>query len=186
MPAFAVLLRGVNVGGGNRVPMAEFRELLEGLGYTNVATLLNSGNAVFTARAGTAISHARRIATALTGQLGVQVPVIVKTARDMAAIVDGNPVTVAEDAHSRFLVVFTQDTADLAALGFVQPLVRSPEVFAIGPGAAYLSCPKGIAESKAALALLGKAGRVATTRNLATTLKVLALVQRRPKGTMPV
>lgn len=178
MPAFAVLLRGVNVGGGNRVPMAAFKAMLEGMGYTQVTTLLNSGNAVFTARAGTALSHARRIARTLDEELSVQVPVVVKTAKDMTAIVDGSPIVVPEDAHSKFLVVFTQDPGDLAALGVVRPLVRSPERFAIGPHAAYLSCPKGIAESKAALALLGKAGRGATTRNLATTLKLLALLQR--------
>lgn len=178
MPALAVLLRGVNVGGGNRVPMAAFKAMLEGMGYMQVATLLNSGNAVFTATSGTAASHARRIAAALDEQLGVRVPVIVKTAKDMAAVVGGNPITVADDSHSKFLVVFTQDPGDLAALDVVQPLVRSPERFAIGPHAAYLSCPRGIAESKAALALLGKAGRGATTRNLATTLKLLALVQR--------
>ena len=49
MPTFVALLRGVNVGGAKRVPMAELRTLLSGLGYTGVATLLNSGNAVFRA-----------------------------------------------------------------------------------------------------------------------------------------
>ena len=47
MPRFVALLRGVNVGGNKRVPMAELRVALEALGYTNVRTLLNSGNAVF-------------------------------------------------------------------------------------------------------------------------------------------
>ena len=50
MPTFVALLRGVNVGKAKRVPMAELRALLSGLGYTGVATLLNSGNAVFRAR----------------------------------------------------------------------------------------------------------------------------------------
>ena len=45
MPTFVALLRGVNVGKAKRVPMAEFRALLLALGYTRVATLLNSGNA---------------------------------------------------------------------------------------------------------------------------------------------
>ena len=49
MTTFIALLRGVNVGKAKRVPMAEFRTLLAGLGYTGVATLLNSGNAVFRA-----------------------------------------------------------------------------------------------------------------------------------------
>jgi uncharacterized protein (DUF1697 family) len=47
MPTYVALLRGVNVGKAKRVPMAELRQLLGGLGYTNVSTLLNSGNAVF-------------------------------------------------------------------------------------------------------------------------------------------
>ena len=53
MTTFVALLRGVNVGKSKRVPMAEFRMLLSGLGYTDVVTLLNSGNAVFRARSGT-------------------------------------------------------------------------------------------------------------------------------------
>jgi uncharacterized protein (DUF1697 family) len=52
MPRFVVLLRGVNVGKGNRVAMVEFKESLEGLGYTDVKTLLNSGNAVFASATG--------------------------------------------------------------------------------------------------------------------------------------
>ncbi|MGE0394422.1 MAG: DUF1697 domain-containing protein [Vicinamibacterales bacterium] len=177
MPAFAVLLRGVNVGGGNRVPMAEFRALLEGLGYTGVRTLLNSGNAVFRAAAGPPVSHAARIAEALADALDVRVPVIVKTAREVAAIVAGNPLTVSADLHAKCLVVFTQRPADLTALRFVEALVTPPERFAIGDRAAYLVCPRGISQSDAALALLGKAGRSVTTRNLATTLKLLALLQ---------
>ena len=53
MPTFVALLRGVNVGKSKRVPMGELRALLSGMGYTGVATLLNSGNAVFRARGGT-------------------------------------------------------------------------------------------------------------------------------------
>ena len=49
MPTFIALLRGVNVGKGKRVPMAELRDLLSGLGFAEVTTLLNSGNAVFRA-----------------------------------------------------------------------------------------------------------------------------------------
>ena len=58
MPAFIALLRGVNVGGAKRVPMADWRALLAELGYTRVATLLNSGNAVFHATGGASASAA--------------------------------------------------------------------------------------------------------------------------------
>jgi uncharacterized protein (DUF1697 family) len=141
MTTFIALLRGVNVGRAKRVPMSEFRTLLAGLGYTGVATLLNSGNAVFRATSGAGSQHATDIARAIARSLKVEVPVIVKSAKDLAAI---------------------------------QP----PEQFSIGHHAAYLHCADGILESKAARALLGKAGRAASTRNLATTLKLLALSEK--------
>ena len=178
MPAFVALLRGVNVGSGNRVPMASLRAILSDLGYGNVVTLLNSGNAVFSAEAGTASSHGTRIATALGDALDVHVPVIVKSAREMTAIVTGNPFAVGDGLRSKFLVAFTRQQKDLATLAAIEPLVTRQEAWAIGAEAAYLSCPQGISKSKAALALLGKTGRLTTTRNWATALKLQALLQR--------
>jgi len=60
----------------------------------------------------------------------------------------------------------------------VEPVIAPPKAFALGGHAGYLTCPGGISQSRGALALLGKGGRSATTRDLATTLKLLALVQR--------
>ena len=177
MPRFVALLRGVNLGKAKRVPMAGFRDLLAGLGYTDVATLLNSGNAVFRAAKGAPGGHAASIAAALAAEFGVDVPVVVKSARELAAIVAGNPIEVGAEEHSRFLVAFAPDAAALASLAAVQELVVAPERFAIGRNAAYLLCASGILQSKAGEALLGKTGRRATTRNWATTLKLHALAQ---------
>ncbi len=176
-PNFAVLLRGVNVGKGNRVPMAEFRRLLEGLGFTEVKTLLNSGNAVFHSAGRSAAAHAKAISAALVARLGVQVPVIVKTAADLQAVVAENTLAPAEEQHSRFLVAFAQEQAAIDALAALRPLVKAPERFLIGKHAAYLDCARGILESEAGAALLGKAGRAVTTRNWATTLKLETLVR---------
>lgn len=175
MARFAVLLRGVNVGKGNRVPMADFRALLAGLGYADVATLLNSGNAVFSGPGGTGITHARAIAAELASSMGVRVAVVVKSAVQLRAIVAGNPLPVPPDDHSRFMVVFAQDRAGLKALEPLQALAQTPERLAIGPDAAYLHCAAGVLDSPVGAALLGKAGRSVTTRNWATTLKLLAL-----------
>jgi len=182
MPAFVALLRGVNVGGAKRVPMADWRALMTGLGYTRVATLLNSGNAAFHAPggAGAAKKHAKAIAAALATQLAVDVPVIVKSAAELAAIVEGNTLAAAAAGEpgfdpSRLLVAFAPDAAALATLAPVADLVRPPERFLLGPHAAYLHCAGGILQSRAGEALLGKAGRAATTRNWATTLKLKAL-----------
>jgi uncharacterized protein (DUF1697 family) len=174
MRTFVALLRGINVGKGKRVPMAELRALLADLGYSDVVTLLNSGNAVFRAAGGTPVKHGAAIGGAIAARLGVEVPVIVKSSAELAAIVDACPIAPDEGAHSRMLVAFVQDAKALRTLTAVEPLVVPPERFAIGGRAAYLLCARGILESKAGEALLGKAGRAATTRNWATVLKLLA------------
>lgn len=179
MPTFVALLRGVNVGKAKRVPMAELRALLLGLGYAGVATLLNSGNAVFRAPRGTPSKHATDIAAAISDQLKVEVPVIVRSASELAAIIAESPIKAGADEHPRFLVAFVQDTKALSGLTAIEPLVIPPEQFAVGKNAAYLLCAKGILESNAGAALLGKAGKSATTRNWATVLKLQALASER-------
>lgn len=176
MPTFVALLRGVNVGKAKRVPMAELRALLCELGYSQVATLLNSGNAVFRAPKGTPVKHAAEISSAIASELKVEVPVIVKSAKELAAIVSENVLAEGAQDHSRLLVAFAQDPKSLSALAAIEPFVTPPEQFVVGASAAYLHCATGILESKAGEALLGKAGKAATTRNWATVLKLQALV----------
>jgi uncharacterized protein (DUF1697 family) len=177
MPTFVALLRGVNVGNAKRVPMAELRALLSELGYAGAATLLNSGNAVFRAAKGTSLKHAADIAAAISSKLSLDVPVVVKSAKELEVIISGNPIKADASDHSRLLVAFTQDSKALPGLAAIKPLVVPPEQFAIGRNAAYLFCPQGILKSKAWEALLGKSGKVATTRNWATTLKLQTLAR---------
>jgi uncharacterized protein (DUF1697 family) len=176
-PNFVVLLRGVNVGKGNRVPMAEFRVLLEGLGFTEVKTLLNSGNAVFHSVGRSAGAHARAISAALHERLSLSISVVVKSASDFSAVIAENTLAPAEEQYSRFLVAFAQEPASIEALSVLLPLVRAPERLLIGKHAAYLHCARGILESQVASALLGKVGRAVTTRNWATTLKLASLIR---------
>ncbi|MFI4889447.1 MAG: DUF1697 domain-containing protein [Steroidobacterales bacterium] len=176
MSAFVALLRGVNIGKAKRVPMAELRALLSELGYTGVATLLNSGNAVFHASMGSSATHASGISSAIAARLQVDVPVIVKSARELAAIASENPLARQAPDPSRLLVAFAQSTAGLSRLAAIETLVEPPEQFALGKRAAYLHCPAGILESQAGAALLGKLGGSVTTRNWATVLKLHALV----------
>jgi uncharacterized protein (DUF1697 family) len=93
----------------------------------------------------------------------------------LTTIISENPIEAQADLHSRFLVAFVQDRKALSDLARIEALVMSHERFAVGTGAAYLFCTGGILESRAAVALLGKAGGLATTRNWATVLKLQAL-----------
>ncbi len=109
----------------------------------------------------------------LTGRRGPQI-------RVLEPALCRNTGVCGTDVHEA-LVAFTADARSLAALDAIRPLVARGEQFAIGAKAAYLLCPGGILKSKAGEALLGKAGRNATTRNWATVLKLQALASERPR-----
>lgn len=175
-PRYAALLRGVNVGGARRVPMAEWRALLETMGCSQVRTLLNSGNAAFRNPLQSTAMLEAMIHGSLARSLGVEVPVIVKPVKTISAIVAGNALAAKATDPSRLLVAFTRDAKSLAALEAIAPLAKGPERFHLGEHAAYLWCAGGILESAAAKALHGKAGREATTRNWATVLKLEELL----------
>lgn len=177
MTRFVVLLRGVNVGKGNRLAMADFRAMLEALGYTGVRTLLNSGNAVVGGPARSTAGHANAIHMALQADSGLNVPVVVLSSSEFDTVIAQNPLARIAEDHSRLLVAFAQDPAAVQALCALTPVVQSAERLCIGTRAAYLFCPDGLLESKAASALLGKAGRTVTTRNWGTVLKLSGLLK---------
>lgn len=179
MPRFVVLLRGVNVGKCNRVPMADFKALLEGLGYTGVSTLLNSGNAVFTGAGRSPDEHAEAIAAALQQELAVSTLVIVKSAAQLSAVIDASPITPPQSEQSRYLVAFAADAQDLRALEMLQGLAHDPERFVVTRAAAFLYCPAGVLQSQIGKALLGSTGRRVTLRNWGTVLKLRARVGTR-------
>jgi uncharacterized protein (DUF1697 family) len=179
MPRYVALFRGINVGKAKRIAMAELRLLLGKLGYTDVQTLLNSGNAVFTASAGPAATHARRIRQAVLKKLGVDALVIVKSGKDIAGIVAGNPLGAVADDPSRLLVALTNEGRVLASLKAVAGMDWGDERIHVGKHAAYLWCANGILESKAAVALLTGLKGTGTTRNWATLNKIHALMAQK-------
>ena len=158
--------------------MAELRRLLEALGYGEVETLLNSGNAVFDSPGRSPRTHSEAIRSALQQTLGWEVPVIVKSAADLRAIQEENSLAAEASDPTRLLVAFTANPADLRTLMGLDALTVPPERFLRGRHAAYLWCPNGILESRVAQGLLGKAGRAATTRNWATVTKIRAMLDR--------
>ena len=174
MPRYVALFRGINIGKAKRIAMADLRALLEKLGYSNVSTLLNSGNAVFTAPA--SASHAARIRAAVAKQLGVDALVVVKSSKDIAAIISGNELGKTANDPARLLVVMTHDRKSLAVVKAMAPAAYGDEKLHVGKHAAYLWCANGILESKLAVALLKELGDAGTTRNWATLGKIQALM----------
>lgn len=169
MTRHVALWRGINVGKAKRLAMADLKALLAELGATNVATLLNSGNAVFDTKKRLT---ADKIRSTVAEQLGVDAAVILKTAEEWATIAARQPIPEADDP-SRLIVAVTADAATLQAAASIA--TQGDERFVVTEHAAYLWCAHGILESKAGVQLLKKLGDGGTTRNWATVEKLNAL-----------
>jgi uncharacterized protein (DUF1697 family) len=171
------LIRGINVGTAKRIPMAELRSLVEELGYTEVRTLLNSGNVVFGVPPTARGDAAAKIQAGMVARFGVSARVIAVTAGQFDTVVLENPFTGAATDPTRLLVAFVSDPAELAKFAPVSGQPILPEVLAIGSRAAYLWCANGVLDSKLFAAANRLLGESVTTRNWATVGKLHALMR---------
>lgn len=160
--------------------MAELRALFEDLGFTDVRTLLNSGNVVFSAGGNRRGDLAARIEKELVARLRLNVSVIILSSDDIIAAVKGNPFGKIARDLSRLLVVVPKEAADLARLAPVLKEKWAPERLAIGRRVAYMWCANGVGESvlwpKVDRALAGSC----TARNMATMTKIMGLIEATP------
>jgi uncharacterized protein (DUF1697 family) len=172
------LLRGINVGRAKRIAMADLRILFEELGFTDVRTVLNSGNVVFGGRTGAPTAAA--IEEALVQRLGVASRVTVLGADELQAVVDGNPLLGQATDHARLLAFILAGDEQRKLL---EPLARqdwAPGALAIGERAAYIWCPNGVLDSAAAAAVSKVLGDATTSRNWNTVCKLQALCTPAP------
>jgi uncharacterized protein (DUF1697 family) len=175
MATVAALIRGINVGGNKKLPMADLRELLEDMGYSDVRTLLNSGNAVF----GTSDSAAKvekAVAARLLKQLDLDVGVMVRTAKQLAAVVEASPLAGVADDPKRHFVSFLSAAPKASVLKELASEDFEPERFVPAGRELYIWCPAGVQDSRL-LKALGerRLGVRATVRNWNTVTKVAAM-----------
>ncbi|MFC3504688.1 DUF1697 domain-containing protein [Micromonospora krabiensis] len=166
MTVYVALLRGVNVG-TVRLAMADLRRLVTDLGHTDVRTYLQSGNVVFASGVRDAGRLAAGIERALADELGLTVPVLVRSARELAALAGGNPYAAREDDPTKLLVAFLADAPEPAAVAALTVPGGEEVDFTVTGREVYLHYPKtGYGRSKFTNAYLEKKlGVVATTRN---------------------
>ncbi|MFD8999956.1 DUF1697 domain-containing protein [Streptomyces sp. NPDC059582] len=178
MTTYAALLRGINVGGSKKVPMADLRTLMTGLGYDGVRTHLQSGQAVFTSGDGDEESLAAELAGAIERHFGFPVGVIVRDHAYLKAVADACPFPAAELQAKQLHITYFSEPVDAARFAGVEPAAYLPEEFRLGDRALYLYAPDGLGRSKLAEQLsrprLTK-GLTATTRNWNTVVKLVEL-----------
>ncbi len=168
------LIRGINVGRGKRISMADLRRMFVRLGHQNVRTVLNSGNVLFECDRPSTAQLGRAIQSAIVERCGFSAAVVVLSGRNLAAVVRENPLLKVALDPSKHLVAFFAHPRLMTPL---RPLMKepwAPEVLAMGSRAAYLWCPAGIIAGKLSQALARRAGETVTTRNWTTVLKLLA------------
>jgi uncharacterized protein (DUF1697 family) len=175
MHTYIALLRGINVGGSNLLPMADLKSLLADLGLQNVRTYIQSGNAVFESDDADAALIADRIGAAIRERRGFEPAVLVLAAEGLAQVVAANPFPEAEaDPKALHLYFLTAVPAqpDLAAL---EALKADGEEFALQGRVFYLFAPAGIGRCKLAEKVERLLGVPATARNWRTVTQIIAL-----------
>jgi uncharacterized protein (DUF1697 family) len=171
------LLRAVNVGGRNRIAMEQLRGLLEGLGYGDVRTHLQSGNAVFTAAGSSPEQLGQEIEGALAEQVELAAKVLVRTRAELERAITANPLLDVADDHARLLVTFLSDAPDREVIAELAPAEFEPDVFAVGEREIYVWYPDGVRATRLSNAFWERRlGVVATGRNWNTVTRLLELV----------
>jgi len=186
MATHVALLRGINLGGKNKVAMADLRTLVAELGHADVSTYIQSGNVLFTAPADTDCAlAARAMSETISATLGVTAPVVVLTRDELAKITSANPHPDEPDPKRVHAVVLSEPpgpdlTAKLTAAAAQAAAKGDPSTVTAAGRTLYLHTPSGYGRSDLAAAVLRivsspKAGLTGTARNWATMTRLLDL-----------
>jgi uncharacterized protein (DUF1697 family) len=175
MTQWIALLRGINVGGNNVLPMKDLRDLLEALGYLNVKTYIQSGNCVFDAPAARPDSISASISGAIEKQFGFTPRVFTLTREALEQAVQDNPYGEAEDQPKTVHFFFLETPAKADTQTALMALASDTEAFTLTDTVLYLHAPNGIGRSKLAAGAEKKLGVPATARNYNTVRKLIAL-----------
>ena len=174
MTTYIGLLRAINLAGRNRVGMADLRDMLARLGFSDVQTLLQSGNVLFQSRPRTTPQLEKLLEAELRSQLAVETDFMVRTAGELNGVVDGNPFRkeAARDP-GHLLVFFLKDAPPAAAVKALQAAIKGREVVRSDGRHAYVVYPDGVGRSQLSSALMEKhLGTRGTGRNWNTVLKL--------------
>ena len=178
MTTYIGLLRGINVGGNKMVPMAELREMITALGFSDVKTLLQSGNVVFRGAAKAPAKLEAQLEAALEKRLGLHVEFHVRTADEWQAIVKANPFTAeALTDPGHLLVSCLKAPLEKANVKALQAAITGRETLKADGRQLYMMFPDGVGNSKAAALLDKKLAARGTARNWNTVQKLAVLTQ---------
>ena len=194
MASHVALLRGINVGGRNKVPMADLREVVASLGHTGVTTYIQSGNVLFSTAETDTAKLAAALEAAIAGRFGIWASVVVLSRDELAEVLASNPYP--DEPNPKLVhVVFlnAEPPGDLlgriAATEGAVAAKGSRDTVQAGGRVLFLHTPDGFGTSELALALFriisptakqkNQPGLAVTARNWATATKLLSLCEEK-------
>jgi uncharacterized protein (DUF1697 family) len=173
---FLALLRGVNVGGKNRVAMKELAGLLAGAGLEEVRTYIQSGNAIFRAPRAKGPELPGLIAGLIAERFDLSVPVVIRSAEELSGVVRSNPFLEGGADPEALYVAFLADEPAAARIAALDPNRSPPDAFRVRGREVYLHLPNGVAGSRLTNDYFdSRLGTRSTARNWRTVLKLAEL-----------
>jgi uncharacterized protein (DUF1697 family) len=171
MAKWIALLRGINVGGHNKVPMAALRDLCKGLGWNEVETFIQSGNVVFEA-AGTSAKLETALEEAVEARFGFRPAAIVRGAGFWSKLLDSIPFAAEAEADAaKVMVALSKEEFASGAAAAIEAKAAAGERVREAGGALWFHYPDGAGRSKITPANIDKAaGSPVTARNWRTAL----------------
>ncbi len=179
MTTNVALLRGLNVGGKNRMPMTALIQMFVEAGCTNVRTYIQSGNVIFKATQSRLEKLPAVIAKNIAESFGYKTPVVLRTVEQIGETVENNPFLKAGADENELHVYFLANAPDARGIASLDPARSSPDAFLVRGRDVYLKMPNGMARTKLSNAYFdSKLATISTARNWRTTLKLFELMQK--------
>lgn len=176
MPTYLALLRGVNVSGQKKLPMARLRGMLAALGFSDVTTYIQSGNVVFGSETVATGDLRRSIETAISGEFGLEVPVVIRASSELAAAIAANPYIAADADPARLAIAFLAEPPTPERAVGLDASAHLPDECTLVGEEVHLHCPSGFGRTRLTNAFVERQlGVTATTRNWRTVNRLLEL-----------
>ena len=178
LSTYLALLRGINVGGKNILPMKDLAQIFLDAGCADARTYIQSGNVIFKGPSRLLENLCGGITKRIGDRFGYQIPVVLRTAVQLADAIANNPFVKPGADPKALHVLFLADLPTAQSVAKLDPDRSKPDAFVVRNGEVYLHLPNGAAKTKLTNSYFdSKLATVSTGRNWATVVKLMELMQ---------
>lgn len=178
METYVALLRGINVGGRNKLPMKDLTDRFAEAGGDDIRTYIQSGNVIFQAEPHKVNGLPAVISARIAERFGYRVPVVLRSLEQLRIVIQNNPFLAAGESLETLHVMFLAGQPSPRHIGALDPDHSVPDRFVVRESEIYLHLPRGMAETKLTNAYFdSKLATVSTARNWRTVTKLLEMME---------